>query len=310
MPPTMNVPVLLAPIAVFVGILALVLFVRPGGGSDSGTRVRDYLDLKPTEGDASIALTNRRHQNTSAVEHLLARVSAIAPRKLRATAAAELASARVKLNANVFLGVRVVLLIAALVGASLWLASSPQKGIIQWGGSGAAILVALRLPSMWLKRRVKKNKREIEHAIPYALDLMVACLEGGLSLEATLDKVSSDSDTLLADEIRITLAEIALGRPSAEALRELGERTGAPDLKRLTESVVQAERMGVSIAEAMRTLAEEARARRRQHAEVQARKAPIKMLPVLVLCTLPAIAVIFLTPAMINISRAMTIFHR
>ena len=68
--------------------------------------------------------------------------------------------------------------------------------------------------------------------------------------------------------------------------------------------------MGVSIAEAMRTLAEESRARRRQHAEVQARKAPIKMLPVLVLCTLPAIAVIFLTPVMINISRAMTIFHR
>src|SRR5207247_7328684 len=137
----------------------------------------------------------------------------------------------------------------------------------------------------------------IEHAIPHALDLMVAWLEGGLGLEASLDKVSGDSDTLLAEEIRVTMAEIALGRSSADALRDLGERTGAPDLKRLTETVVQAERMGVSIAESMRTLAEEARARRRQHAEVQARKAPIKMLPVLVLCTLPAIGAIFLTTA-------------
>ena len=117
-------------------------------------------------------------------------------------AAADLAKARVKLSANVFLGIRVVLLITAVLGASLWLASSPQKGIMQWGGGAAALLVAVRLPNMWLKRRVKKNKREIEHAIPYALDLMVACLEGGLSLEATLDKVSSDSDTLLAEEIR------------------------------------------------------------------------------------------------------------
>jgi tight adherence protein C len=69
--------------------------------------------------------------------------------------------------------------------------------------------------------------------------------------------------------------------------------------------------MGVSIAEAMRTLAEDVRARRRQHAEEQARKAPIKMLPVLVLCTLPAIAAIFLTPAMISIGRAVTVVvHR
>jgi len=237
-------------------------------------------------------------------------VSVIAPHKLRETAAADLAKARVKLHANVFLGIRVVLLIGAVVGAWLFLVSSPQKGVFQWGVAAAAVLVAARLPRMYLKRRMQKNKRAIEHAIPYALDLMVACLEGGLSLEATLDKVSGDSDTLLAEEIRVTMAEIALGRPSAEALRDLGERTGAPDLKRLTESVVQADRMGVSIAEAMRTLAEEARARRRQRAEVQARKAPVKMLPVLVLCTLPAIAAIFLTPAMISIGRAVTVFHR
>src|SRR6185369_1029655 len=122
--------------------------------------------------------------------------------------------------------------------------------------------------------------------------------------------VAGDNDSLLAVEIRRTLAEIALGRPTIEALRDLGDRTGAPDLKRLTETIGQADRMGVSIAEAMRTLAEDARARRRQHAEEQARKAPIRMLPVLVLCTLPAIAAIFLTPAMISIGRAVTVVVR
>src|SRR5260370_7469404 len=111
------------------------------------------------------------------------------------------------------------------------------------------------MPAMWLKRRIKTNERAILHALPYSLDLLVACLEGGMSLEAALDKVASESDSLLSEEIRRTLAEIALGRPSADALRDLGGRTGVADLKRLTETALQAERMAVSIPQPMRTLA-------------------------------------------------------
>jgi tight adherence protein C len=210
----------------------------------------------------------------------------------------------------VFLGIRGLFLVALPLLVALWIVPVPAKSFFHWGILAIAVVLAPRLPSMWLKRRIKANQRAIERALPYALDLMVACLEGGLGLEATLDKVASDSDTLLAEEIRRTLAEIALGRPSIEALRDLGTRTGAADLKRLTETVVQAERMGISIAEAMRTLAEESRARRRQRAEEAARKAPVKMLPVLVMCTLPAVGAVVMTPAVLNFTGVITLFTR
>jgi tight adherence protein C len=239
---------------------------------------------------------------------LVSHAAVTAPRKLRESVAADLAQARVSISPRIFLGTRGVLLIVASVAVALWILLSPQKTLVGWMIAAGFVLMSGRLPGMWLKRRIKANQRSIERSLPYALDLLVACLEGGLSLEASLDKVASDNDSILSQEIRRTLAEITLGRPSAEALRELGKRTGAPDLKRLTEAIVQAERMGISIAESMRTLSEESRNRRRQRAEEEARKAPIKMLPVLVLCTLPAVGAILLTPPAIAIGRLATMF--
>jgi tight adherence protein C len=100
-----------------------------------------------------------------------------------------------------------------------------------------------RLPTMWLKRRIRRRQRSIDRHLPYSLDLMVACLEGGLSLDASLAKVVEQTDGPLASEIRKTLQEMALGRPTTEAIRDLGDRTGAPGLKRLTEDIVQSDRL-------------------------------------------------------------------
>ncbi len=146
---------------------------------------------------------------------------------------------------------------------------------------------------------IRDVQKAIDRALPYALDLMVACLEGGLSLDASLVKVAEQSAGPLSIEIRKTLQEMSLGRPPTEALRMLGERTGAPDLKRLVENIIQAEQMGVSIAEALRTLAAESRVRRRQKAEEMARKAPIKMVPVLIFFILPALVAVIMTPAVV-----------
>jgi tight adherence protein C len=132
---------------------------------------------------------------------------------------------------------------------------------------------------------------------------MVACLEGGLSLDAALAKVAEQTDGPLATEIRRTLQELALGRPTTEAIRDLGDRTGAPGLKRLTEDIVQSDRMGISIAESLRTLARDARVARRQQAEELARKAPIKMVPVLIFCVLPALGIVTMVPAAILLMR-------
>jgi tight adherence protein C len=158
---------------------------------------------------------------------------------------------------------------------------------------------------MWLKRRIHARQRAIDRRLPYALDLMVACLEGGLSIDGALAKVVEQSEGPLADEIRKTLQEMALGRPTTESIRDLGERTGAPGLKRLTEDIVQSDRMGISIAESLRQLARDSRVQRRQNAEEQARKAPIKMVPVLIFCVLPALGIVTTAPAAILLIHAL-----
>jgi tight adherence protein C len=158
---------------------------------------------------------------------------------------------------------------------------------------------------MWLRRRIRRRQRSIDRALPYSLDLMVACLEGGLSLDASLVKVVEQTDGPLAIEIRKTLQEMALGRPTAEAIRDLGDRTGAPGLKRLTEDIVQSDRMGISIATSLRALARDSRIQRRQQAEELARKAPIKMVPVLIFCVLPALGIVTSAPAAILLVRTL-----
>jgi tight adherence protein C len=207
---------------------------------------------------------------------------------------------------TVFLGIRGLVMFGLPLVMGFYLLSAPERSYVQWGLFAMSLIWARKLPTMWLRGKIKKRQKAIDRALPYALDLMVACLEGGLSLDATLAKVAEQSTGPLSEEIRRTLQEMTLGRPGAEALRDLGERTGAPDLKRLTENVVQAERMGISITDAMRTLAEESRVKRRQRAEEMARKAPIKMVPVLIFCILPALMAIVMTPAVLIMVRVFS----
>jgi tight adherence protein C len=294
-------------VIVIVALAAVLFYSRRGRRTSPAARVMEYSRPADSSEVSVETLASRRRDQLSVLERLLAHAAVTAPRRLRMATAADLATAGVTMSPNVFLGIRGVLLVGVPVLGLLWVLAQPEKGLMQWGILAILVILAPRLPSRWLRGRIKANRKAIERALPFALDLMVACLEAGLSLEATLDRVAAESDTLLSQEIRRTLAEIALGRPSGEALRDLGVRTGAPDLKRLTESVAQAERMGISIAEAMRTLAEESRIRRRQSAEEQARKAPVKMLPVLVLCTLPALGAILMTPALISLGRAVSL---
>jgi tight adherence protein C len=304
-----NVPLPLLIGVVFCGVLGVILLLgRPRRTTQSGVRLDGYIN-NPSSPEVKIdSVASGGRSDSAGLERVLGIAASIAPQKLRASAATDLTKARVNMSVTLFLGIRGVLLVGAPILGLLWVLSMAQKGPLQLAAAGMFALLVPRLPRIWLQRRIKANAHAIDRALPYALDLMVACLEGGLSLEATLDKAASENDSLLSEEIRRTLAEIALGRPSADALRDLGTRTGVADLKRLTESVLQAERMGISIAEAMRTLADESRTRRRQRAEESAQKAPIKMVPVMVLTTLPAIGAVVLTPSLISLSRALASF--
>jgi tight adherence protein C len=237
------------------------------------------------------------------VQRIIEFAARAAPSRARGTVAAELIMAGSRMNPTMFLGIRTLIMFGVPAISVLYVIASGSLDAIDGIALALGLLWGRRLPTMWLKRRIRRRQRAIDRALPYSLDLMVACLEGGLSLDASLAKVVEQTDGPLAAEIRKTLQEMVLGRPTADAIRDLGDRTGAPGLKRLTEDIVQSDRMGISIAESLRTLARESRVMRRQQAEELARKAPIKMVPVLIFCVLPALGIVTTAPAAILLMR-------
>ena len=241
-----------------------------------------------------------------ALKNLIEFAARLAPSRARRTVVAELTMAGSTMSPTLFLGLRTLLLFGAPTLAVLYVIANGKLDVTD----GIVLLLAIvwgrQLPTIWLRRRIRGRQHAIDRALPYSLDLMVACLEGGLSLDASLAKVVEQTGGPLATEIRRTLQEMALGRPAADAIRDLGERAGAPGLKRLTDDIVQSERMGISIAESLRGLAHDARVLRRQQAEELARKAPIKMVPVLIFCVLPALGIVTTAPAAILLLRTFS----
>jgi tight adherence protein C len=161
--------------------------------------------------------------------------------------------------------------------------------------------VGLILPYVWLQQRVGQRRNQIIKNLPDSFDLITTCVEAGLGLDAALARVAEKVEGPFADELRRMLREISLGKMRRDALRELGERTGVPDLVSFVNAVIQAEEMGSSVGVVLRVQAEQLRIRRRQRAEQQAFQAPIKMIFPLVLCIFPTLFIVILGPAVITI---------
>jgi tight adherence protein C len=302
----LTLPLLPLTAGTFIFVLAIaVVFTIRGEQPRAASRVTQYTSFGLANSPG--ALVEEQSARARLLAPLFNRVvemaARTAPKRIRKSTAADLAMAGSSLSPTTFLAVRGLAMFGLPLLMALYVLSVPERTFVHWGLLGMFVIWGRKLPGLWLRRKIKARHKAIDRGLPYALDLMVACLEGGLSLDATLAKVAEQSHGPLADEIRRTLQEMTLGRPGAEALRDLGERTGAPDLKRLTENVVQAERMGISVTDAMRTLAAESRVKRRQRAEEMARKAPIKMVPVLIFCILPALAAVVMTPAVLIMIR-------
>jgi len=159
------------------------------------------------------------------------------------------------------------------------------------------------LPKRWVSSKAEARRKAIERSLPDALDLIVVSMEAGLALDGAIAKVVEKTRGPLKDELKRTLQEIQLGKPRRDALRQLGQRTKVKDLLTLVNAVVQADQMGVSMAQVMRTQADEARLKRRQRAEERAHQAAVKMLFPLVFFILPAVMIVTTGPA------ALTIYH-
>lgn len=193
---------------------------------------------------------------------------------------------------GVFLGV------VALLGA--------RPGFLALGALLA--LVAYMTPGLVLHRLIVRRQRQIRNGLPDAIDLLIVCMEAGSSLDQSVVKASEELDVSyphLAEELRYVNTEIRAGKPRLEAFKNFSERTKVDDVRALVAMLVQTDRFGTSVAQALRIFASAARVKRRQEAEERAGKLGVKLLFPLVFCLFPAMFIVVLGPAMLRIIRML-----
>lgn len=170
----------------------------------------------------------------------------------------------------------------------------------------AAAVLGFVLPDLWLTERARSRQGELRLALPDALDLLVICVEAGLGLDQALLYVSQElriAHPGLCEEFDLVNAEVHVGKTRTEALRSLSWRTGVEDIKVLVATLIQTERFGTSVAQALRIHSDDLRTKRRQRAEEMAAKTTVKMVLPLVFCIFPALFVVILGPAVISLIR-------
>lgn len=212
--------------------------------------------------------------------------------------------------ARVFLGSKVVLAVTipiAWMVASYLTSKSVSNTVMS---SLLLIFIGFYMPTLWIAMRQRQRHAAIVSALPDALDLMVVCVEAGLGMAAALQRVGGEmrlSSRQLSEELNQVHQEMQTGVSRTEALRNLAERTGVEEIYSLVAMLVQTDRLGTSVSQSLRSHADSMRMRRRQRAEQMARKASIKLAFPLVLMIFPALLVIILGPAAIQLMKALAV---
>ncbi len=291
----------LAAALVFAAVFALILSL---GGSEASARSR--LDLlrpvQPMEEEERAKLPWTRRLVAPLLGGLVGYVRRVMPAAMLEGLQQRLVLAGEPMTVNNFLTLQVL-----MTGGFLLLPLLLVLGGMYEAGPVMLLLIVgfgvagFFLPQIWLQQRAGQRRTRIIKSLPDAFDLITTCVEAGLGLDAALARVAERVEGPFADELRRTLREIALGKMRRDAMRELGERSGVPDLITFVNAVIQAEQMGSSVGAVLRVQADQLRVRRRQRAEEQAYKAPIKMIFPLVLCIFPTQFIVILGPAVITI---------
>jgi len=174
---------------------------------------------------------------------------------------------------------------------------------VSWSIGVRLLIVALFVvlgfffPQLWLSSKIARRQKEIRKAMPDALDLLTICVEAGLGFDAAMAKVSEKWENELSMAFTRIIQEVQLGKLRREAMRNMADRVGIPEMTSFVAAIIQSEQLGVSMAKVLRIQSEQMRVKHRQLAEEEAHKAPIKMLIPMGLLIFPSLMIVLLGPA-------------
>jgi len=306
----------LVPLALFGAVAAMAwwaLDLLTAGKPRAMERLEELADPRKRRNPAAESALKK----TDAFTRVLERASPSFAKPLQPKSEAEVGKLKTKLAiagfrgetaGSIFLGMKFAGLIAGLFlggGTIASLRGLSQTSLI-WSVGLAGLF--FYLPDFVVGFIGSSRKQAIFLALPDALDLMVVCVEAGLGLDQAMRKVAEEMKKtyrVLTDEFALSNFQLQMGRPRSEVLHELGVRTGVSDLRALAAVLIQADKFGSSVAQALRTQSDSMRTRRRQLAEEKAAKTAVKLIFPLVLFIFPGIFVILVGPAAIMMVRQM-----
>jgi len=301
-------PPIMLPILIAISVACIVYALWPSKSEEKDRVKRRMIGRKAIDEVAAV----RKQAKESVASRMVQKVAPIAIRPVMPKDSAEMSKLRQKLcsagfrreNASqVFLASKTLVGIAGLVAGGLY---AWMKGYDSTNTIGAVICgmgIGFMGPNAWLASVAKKRGEKIKHGLADTLDLMVVAVEAGLGLDAAIQRVSDELNTVhpeLSEELQIAILETQMGIPRAEALDNLAQRTMVEELRAMVAMINQAERFGTSIARALRNQSEALRTKRRQAAEERAQQCAVKLMLPLILFIFPAIFVVLAGPAALS----------
>ncbi len=218
----------------------------------------------------------------------------------------ELAGNPGRIDASTFLATRFVG--AGIFGGGLLLISLFSNNSWSVGRIiltvGIFTVLGFFFPQLWLQSRISRRQNEVRKAMPDALDLLTICVEAGLGFDAAMSKVAEKWENELSLMFSRCIREVQLGKPQRDALRDMADRLQLPEMTSFIAAVIQSQILGVSLAKVLRIQADQMRMKRRQRAEEEAHKAPVKMLLPMAFLTFPSIFIVLMAPAAFQMAKA------
>ena len=200
-----------------------------------------------------------------------------------------------------FLATKGVLAIAgAFVGLVIWVGTGSAMGFLMLIGFAG---IGYMAPGFIVGSRVRRRRDAVQAALPDALDLLAVSVEAGLGFDAAISKLVEHMDGPLIDEFGLALSEMRVGESRQDALKKLSARIDSPELGAFVRAIIQADQLGISLGRILRVQAVDSRLKRQTAAEEKAMKAPIKMLFPTVVFIFPAMFIVILGPAMLNLAK-------